>query len=57
MPAEEIGAAIGKRVGVYGTLVSRETGRVVRVRVAEIEVFPSPEHLPALDDIEGIVRS
>lgn len=56
IPAEVVGAAIGKRVGVYGTLVSRENGRIVRVRVAELEVFPSPDHLPALDDIEGIVR-
>jgi hypothetical protein len=57
IPAEEVGAAIGKRVGVFGTLVSRESGRVVRVRVTELEVFPTPDHLPSLDDIEGIVRS
>lgn len=55
IPAEEIGAAIGQRVSVYGTLVSRETGRVVRVKVEEIDVFPSSEHLPSIDDIEGIV--
>jgi hypothetical protein len=54
IPAEEIGAAIGKRVSVYGTLVTRESGRVARVRVEELDVFPDPEHLPSIDDIEGI---
>lgn len=57
IPVEEIGAAIGKRVGVYGILVSRESGRVVRVRVDEVDVFPDPDHLPSIDDVEGIAAS
>lgn len=51
----EVGAAIGSRVAVFGLLTSRESGRVVRIRVRELEVFPTPEHLPSADDIGGIV--
>jgi hypothetical protein len=55
IPAEEIGAAIGRRVSVFGTIISRETGRVVRVNVADLEVFPDQKDLPSADDVAGIV--
>lgn len=55
IPADEIGAAIGSRVAVFGILTSRESGRVVRVKVQNLEVFPDPEHLPSFEDVAGIV--
>jgi hypothetical protein len=56
IPATEIGAAIGRRVSVFGTLLSRADGRVFRVRVRDLEVFPEPEDLPSGDDVIGLVE-
>lgn len=56
IPASEIGAAIGRRVSVFGTLYSRADGRVFRARVKDLDVFPEAEDLPNSDDVAGIVE-
>jgi hypothetical protein len=55
IPASEIGAAIGRRVSVFGVVYSREDGRVFKVQVKDLDVFPEPEDLPSADDVAGIV--
>lgn len=54
---EDLGTAkeaLEKRVYVYGLISSREDGTRVRISVDEIEIFPSEEDLPSINEISGI---
>jgi hypothetical protein len=53
----EIGAAIERRVRVYGEIRSRPTGQILYVRVEEIEVQPEPDTLPTADEVRGILSA
>lgn len=53
----QIGAAIEKRVRVYGEVRSRETGRIMYVRADEIEVQPDADTLPTADEVRGILSA
>ncbi len=52
---ENIKNAFGKRVSVYGLIRSREDGEKVSIKVEEMEVFPSEEQLPTIEDVIGIL--
>lgn len=52
---EKIQDALGKRVSVYGVIRSREDGEKVSIEVQEMEIFPSEEELPSIEDIVGIL--
>jgi hypothetical protein len=45
-----------KRVEVFGTIRYRHDGTAVSVRVDDIIPFPSPEEIPPLHEIRGILR-
>lgn len=53
----EIGAAIEKRVRVYGEIKSRATGQIMYVRAEEIEVQPDADTLPTADEVRGILSN
>lgn len=57
IPARAIGAAVEKRVRVYGEIRSRETGQIMYVRAEEIEVQPDPATLPTADEVRGILSA
>jgi hypothetical protein len=50
-----IGEALEQRVAVYGEIVYRESGEIVRIIAQSIEVFPPEEELPTADDVLGIL--
>lgn len=52
----EVQAALGKRVSVLGLIHSNEAGRVLKVEVSSIDIFPAEEDLPALEDVVGILE-
>lgn len=52
---DQIKDALGKRVAVYGLIRSREDGQKVSIQVEEMEVFPSEQELPSIEDIIGIL--
>ncbi|MBW4680669.1 MAG: hypothetical protein KME19_11205 [Microcoleus vaginatus WJT46-NPBG5] len=52
---DQIKDALGKRVAVYGLICSREDGQKVSIEVEEMEVFPSEQELPSIEDILGIL--
>ncbi len=47
--------ALGKRVSAYGVIRSREDGERVSIEVQEMDIFPSEEELPSIEDIIGIL--
>jgi hypothetical protein len=51
----EIGAAAERRVAIRGEIEYRQTGEIVRVRAAELEVFPEEDDLPSADSVRGIL--
>jgi len=53
--AEDIGAAIGKRVAVFGTLIHRDDGKLIKATAEDLEIFPDPDRLPTVDDVAGIL--
>lgn len=46
--------ALEKRVYVYGLIFSRQDGIRIKINVDEIEIFPSENQLPSIEDIIGI---
>ena len=46
-----------RRVEAYGRVHYRRDGLPVSVRVEKIVTFPSPEEIPSIDDMRGILRS
>ena len=54
IPADEIGNAVEKRVAVSGKIVYRGD-KIVHVLAEEIEVFPSDDQLPTIEDVLGIL--
>lgn len=53
--SEDAQNATGKRVVVFGLIFSNEAGEKVWVSAEGLEVFPSEEELPPLEDIIGIL--
>lgn len=47
--------ALGRRVSVYGLILSREDGVRVSVEVEDIEIFPNKEQLPTIEEMIGIL--
>lgn len=45
-----------RRVAAHGLVYYRPDGIPTRIEADEIEVFPSDDDLPSLDDVEGILR-
>lgn len=54
---EEIKDALGKRVSVYGLIRSREDGQKVSIEIEEMELFPSEQELPSIEDMIGILEA
>lgn len=52
---DNIKNAFGKRVFVYGLIRSREDGEKISIEVEEMEIFPSEEELPKIEDVIGIL--
>jgi hypothetical protein len=50
-------ASFRKRVEVYGKVRYRRDGMPVSVKVESIVPFPSPEEIPTLEEIRGILRT
>lgn len=46
--------AFGRRVLARGTITSNKLGRPIRIHAETIEVLPSDEELPSIDDLVGI---
>jgi hypothetical protein len=46
--------ALNKRVCVYGLILSKESGKKVKINVDEIEIFPPEEDLPNISDFAGM---
>lgn len=57
IPLNDVLAAFGKRVGARGIIRRRKSGEPVSIEANELRVFPAEDELPAVDDIQGIVRN
>lgn len=52
---DSIKNALGKRVSVYGLIISTKDGEKVSIKVEEMEVLPSEDDLPSIEDMIGIL--
>jgi hypothetical protein len=52
---EDVRKALGKRVLVHGVLRSNALGHPIIIRVEGIEIYPSEEELPTIEEISGFV--
>jgi len=50
----KIMTAFGKRVLARGTITSNKLGRPIRIQAETLEVIPSDDDLPSIDDLVGI---
>lgn len=52
---EDVMAAVGRRVGVRGTITSKPTGERVSVEACQIDVMPAEGELPPVETAYGIL--
>jgi hypothetical protein len=52
---EQVKQALGRRVLVYGMMISNAIGAPTSIAVEDIELYPSEEELPTIEEISGIV--
>lgn len=48
--------AFGKRVIVTGLVTTNEAGEKIRIKAQQVELFPSEDKLPTVEDITGILE-
>lgn len=53
--SEDVQRAIGKRASMFGLIFSNEAGERLWINAESLEVFPSEEDLPQLEDVIGIL--